>query len=230
MFNDETKAYDACVEEPSKVFQLIKFGHYEVVVKLIEDNKVNINICDSVGNNVVMKLLRLREYSLVERLLKKRNLDVNHQNDEGDTLGHILALDSSAMAVSILANLMSKKKYLPNIRNNKGETILDRSLKNNYTCTALKIIEDKRFDDIDVSCFRKLYNICLKNNDYGKYSKITNLEIIVGNLAKKDLIPSLEEIIMKIKENIELIKKEIMSNRLYLLDRIINSSLLEATI
>ena len=229
MFNNEREAYDACLEEPSKVFQLLKLGHYEEVVELIENNKVNINTCDNVGNNVVMKLLRLKEYSLVERLLKKRNLDVNHQNDEGDTLGHILALDSSAMAVSLLANLMNKKKYLPNIRNNKGETILDRSLKNNYACTALKIIEDKRFDDIDVSCFRRLYNTCLKNNDYGKYSKITNLEIIVGNLAKKDLIPSLEEIIMKIKENIELIKKEIMSNRLSLLDRIINSSVLEAT-
>lgn len=230
MFNDEVKAYDACIEEPSKVFQLIKFGNYEVVEKLIENNKININTCDNVGNNIVMKLLKLKEYSLVEKFLKKRNLDVNHQNDEGDTLGHILALDNSVMSISILANLMNKKNFCPNIRNNKGETILDRSLKNNYACTALKIIEDKRFDDIDVSCFRKLYNMCLKNNDYGKYSKITNLEIIVGNLAKKDLIPSLEEIIIKIKENIEIIKNEIMSNRLSLLDKIINSSTLEATI
>lgn len=230
MFSCEKEAYDACLEEPSKVFQLLKLGYYEVVEKLIENNKVNINTCDNVGNNIIMKLLKLKEYGLVEKFLKKRNLDINHQNDEGDTFGHILALDSSAISLSILANLMNKKNYIPNIRNNRGETILDRALRNNYLCTALKILEDKRFDDIDVSCFKKLYTACLKNNNYGKYSKLNNLEIIVGNLAKKELIPTLEELILRIKENMELIKKEIMSNKLVLLDQIVNSSIVEATV
>lgn len=230
MFNDNMQAYDACADEPSLIFQLMKYGNVEVIEKLIDDNKININICDSVGNNVIMRLLKLREYELVLKLLKKRNLDINHQNDEGDTFGHILALDGSINTLKILAVLTKKKDYMPNIKNNKGETVLDRAINSNYICTAFKILEDKRFNCIDILSFKKLYLACLKNSHYGKYSKINNLDIIVDNLAKKDLVPSMSNLINSIKENMELIKNEIMINKISVLDNIINMSVMEATI
>lgn len=230
MIYDENEAYNACVEEPSLIFQLIKHGYYDVINNLIDDGKIDVNICDSVGNDVVVRLLKVREYDLVLKLMKKRNWNVNHQNDEGDTFGHILALDNSVMALQIVATLVKKKNYIPNIRNKRGETILDRAINNNYIGTAFKVLEDKRFNDIDIDSFKKLCHVCLKNSSYGKYSKVNNLQVIVKNLEKKELVPSMKCLILKIKENMDNIKNEIMSNGFSILEAIINSSVIEATI
>ena len=58
---------------------------------------------------------------------------------------------------------------------------------------------------------------------YGKYSKINNLEIIVENLEKKDLSPSLRHIVDNISDNMDLIKNDIMNNKHTILDTIIDS-------
>lgn len=230
MFYDEQQAYNACSEEPSLIFQLIKLGYYDLVERLIDDNKVDVNVCDSVGNDVVTRLLKARQYDLVLKLLKKRNWNVNHQNDEGDTFGHILALDNSVNALQIVATLVKKKNYLPNIKNKKGETILDKAITNNYMSTVFKVLENKNFNSIDINLFKKLCDACLKNSGYGKYSKINNLQVIVDNLDKKELIPSMEILVDKIKDNMENITNEIMSNGFSILENIINSSIIEATI
>lgn len=230
MFYDEQQAYNACSEEPSLIFQLIKLGYYDLVERLIDDNKVDVNVCDSVGNDVVTRLLKARQYDLVLKLLKKRNWNVNHQNDEGDTFGHILALDNSVNALQIVATLVKKKNYLPNIKNKKGETILDKAITNNYMSTVFKVLENKNFNSIDINLFKKLCDACLKNSGYGKYSKINNLQVIVDNLDKKELIPSMEILVDKIKDNMENITNEIMSNGFSILESIINSTIIEATI
>ena len=42
-----------------------------------------------------------------------------------------------------LHHLTKKNKdFLPNIKNNKGETILDKSINDNYIYTTVKILED----------------------------------------------------------------------------------------
>ena len=46
---------------------------------------------------------------------KKRNWNVNHQNVDGDTFGHILACDNSASSIKVVDALLSKKRFLPNI-------------------------------------------------------------------------------------------------------------------
>ena len=116
--------------------------------------------------------------------MKKKNWDVNHQNVEGNTFGHILAIDNSVFAVKVVEELSKKKNYSPNIKNNKGETIFDKSLNNNYLCTAMKILEDKRFNSIDFSSFRNLFNTIFNSKDYGKYTRINSLELIVDSLVK----------------------------------------------
>ena len=144
MFNTENMIKE-CIDEPSLVFKYIRNGYYDIVDKLIDNNMINVNLVDCVGNDVVTRLLKARQYNLVEKLMKKRNWKVNHKNCEGNTFGHILAHDNSVYAVKVIDLLNKKKNYSPNIRNNKGESILDRALNNNYIAAAIKVIEDKRF-------------------------------------------------------------------------------------
>lgn len=222
MLNKE-KMYNECQEEPSLIFTLIKQGEIEVVERLVDENKIDVNLEDNVGNDVVTRLLKAKYYDLVLELMKKRNWNVNHKNADGNTFAHILASDNSVSAVKIVEQLTKKKNYLPNIKNNKGETALDKALSNNYLCSAFKLLEDKRFNDISIFSFKNLFNATIKNAYYGKYSKINNLEIIVENLEKKDLEPRMKNLIATIVENMEVIKFDILHGSLNRLEAIINN-------
>ena len=207
-----------CVEDQKLVFSLFKSFEYEKIGNIIFNNEINVNIVDGVGNDVVTRLLKAKQYDLLLEVMKKRNWDVNHQNEEGNTFGHILAQDDSAMAVKVMEQLTKKKNYLPNIKNNKGQTAMDIALSNHYLCTAFKILEDKRFDNIDIFSFKNLLNVTINSKFYGKYSKITNLNIIVSNLEKKNLDMKVRELVDNIRKNMEAIKRDIMNNQLLLLD------------
>jgi len=215
--------YDNCKEDPTLIFQYIKQGDYELVYNLIDKNIVNINTIDSIGNDVVTRLLKAKQYEYVIMLMKKKNWDVNNQNDEGNTFGHILAMDNNPMAVKVVEALTKKSNYIPNLKNKKHETAMDIALNNNYLCTAFKLLEDKRFNEIDFSSFKNLFMTSIENKYYGKYSKITNLEIIVDSLEKKDLSDTMNDLIECIVENLEKIKIDIMNNKSYTIDAIINS-------
>lgn len=227
MLNNEQQLLDSCKENPALVFSLIKRGEFEIIEELVEDNRINVNMVDSLGNDVVTRLLKVKQYDLVLSLMKKKNWNVNHQNEEGNTFGHVLAVDDSVSAIKVVEQLKKKKNYLPNIKNNKGETALDKALNNNHLCTAFKILEDKRFNNIDVLSFKNLFNVSIKNIYYGKYSKLNNLEIIVGNLEKKDLNESMSELIKSISNNMDVIKYDIMNDKSNILESIINNHLVK---
>ncbi len=215
--------YHSCKEDPSLIFNYMKMGDFETVEDLLVHNIVSINVCDGVGNDVLTRLLKAKQYDMVLDLMKKKNWDVNHQNDDGNTFGHILALDDSISALRIVEQLTKKKNYYPNIKNNRGETAMDIALSNHYLCTAFKLLEDKRFNNIDIFSFKNLLNVSIQNKFYGKYSKIMNLEIIVENLEKKDLNSDVENLIQNIHNHMDAIKKDIMNNRSSLLESIINN-------
>ena len=213
MFYDETKTIIACSEDPSLIFELIKEGHFELVDKLLTTNKVDINTCDENGNNVLMRLLKKGQYDLVLKHMKNKNLDINHQNYEGDTFAHLLVSINYVNIVEIIKTLAKNKNFMPNIKNNKGETILDKSINDDYIYTTVKILEDKRFNNIDIVSFKHLYETYIETNKYGKYTKLTNLEIILDNLADKTLLPTMEKLIRIIKENFEYIKERLINNK-----------------
>ena len=202
------------------IFTLIKNSEFDIIEEMIEKGKVDVNIVDGVGNDVVMKLLKLKKYDLVMPLMKKRSWNVNRQNYDGDTFGHILAQDNSMNAIKIMDELKSNKKYLPNIKNNKGETALDKAINNNYLAYAFKILEDERFDSIDINSFKNLFNTCI-SKDYGKYSIIKNLEVMISSLENKSLNVTLSKIITDLKENFNLIREEILKNNRYVLKAIV---------
>ena len=210
-------------DDPTLIFQYIRRGNYELAFELVDKNIVNINTLDSIGNDVMTKLLKAKQYEYVIQLMKKRNWNVNNQNDEGNTFGHVLAMDNSPMAVKVVEELTKKSNYIPNLKNKKHETAMDIALNNNYLCTAFKLLEDKRFNEIDFSSFINLIMTSIENKYYGKYSKLNNLEIIVDSLEKKDLEGTMKDLFNNIVENLDSIKIDIMHNRNYTMESIISN-------
>ena len=213
----------ACSDDPTQIFTLIKQGDFAAVEEVLQKKIVSVNEVDSIGNDVITRLLKAKQYDLVIEFMKKRNWNVNHKNIEGDTFGHILALDNSLQAVEVVKQLTKKKNYDPNEKNNKGETIFDRAMSNNYLCTVFRILEDRRFNDIDIFSFKHLFNLTIKSKLYGKYTKITNLEIIIDSLVKKELDSSMTKLIETIKDNIKYIKQDILNDNPNKLESLINN-------
>ena len=229
MFFDEAKAVKACEEDPSLIFELIKEEHFELVDKILSKKKVSVNVVDRAGNDVVTRLLKARQYDLVLKYMKKKEWDVNHQNLDGNTFAHYLVSINYVAVLDIIKQLRKNKNFLPNIKNKKGESILDKSINDNYIYTTLKVLEDDRFNSIDVLSFTRIIDTYIKSSAYGKYSKINNLEVILDSLDQKDgLLPVMEQMIRNIRDNLDIIKNEIMKNRSRHLERVIDQVLSEA--
>lgn len=231
MFYDEAQAIKACEDEPSLIFELIKEGHIELVDKILKNKIVSLNEVDLDGNTVLMKLLKLKQYKIVEKYIGNSEYLINHQNNDGNTFTHILATKDYLHTANIIRKVKRNKLFSPNIRNNDGYTILDLAVNSGNLSTSLKFLEDKRLNDIDVLTFVNLYKMFIKNDRFGKYTKLTNFETIISELSKKSkLLPKVEELIISIKNDYNNIKNEIMSNNLTVIDNIMNNVLMEVRI
>lgn len=229
MFYDEEKAIKSCEEDPSLIFQLIKEEYFETVDKLLSKHKIDINVCDEAGNDVLVRLLKKGQFELVLKHMKNKDWDINHQNNDGNTFAHILVLIDYKNVLEIIKQLKKNKKFLPNIKNNIGETILDRSINGNYIYTTVKILEDKRFNNIDIASFKRLYETYIKTNKYGKYTKLANLQIIIDSLDDKNLVPRMEKLVSYFKKDYSIIKEEVINdNKTKNIDKIINMVLRES--
>ena len=89
MFYDIEQAIDTCDEEPSLVFEAIKCNYREVY-EYILDQGIDLNITDEQGDNILMKLLKNKDYDLVNKYILDSDIMINHQNNDGDTLAHLL--------------------------------------------------------------------------------------------------------------------------------------------
>ncbi|MBE6146860.1 MAG: ankyrin repeat domain-containing protein [Firmicutes bacterium] len=231
MFYDVEKTMKAVEEKPSLIFELIKEGHIELVDRLLKKKIVDINTCDENSNSILMRLLRRGDYDIVLSNMSNKDWNVNHQNQDGNTFAHYLVSINYVNVIEIIKKLKKNKDFLPNIKNNKGETILDKSINDNYIYTTVKILEDSRFNNIDIVSFKNLYDTYIKSDKYGKYSKLTNLEIIIDSLNDKTLLPSMERLILVIKNNYETIKEEVLNTQNSIcMDTIINNVLKESNI
>ena len=223
MFYNELKTIKACEEDPSLIFDLIKEGHFELVDKLLSKKIVSVNEVDNASNDVITRLLKARQYDLVLKYMKNKNWNVNHQNYDGNTFGHYLSGINYVHVLDIIKQLKKNKEFSPNIKNKKGETLLDKAINENYIYTTLKILEDKRFNNIDVMSFKKIFDTYITNSSYGKYSKLDNLKSIISSLEKKEsLLPNLQELIKEIVKNMDVIKNELMKNKYQILEVMIS--------
>ena len=225
MFYDETKTINACDEEPSLIFELLKENHISLIDKILSRKTFDINVVDEQGNNILTRLLKKGCYDIVLKHMKDKRWNVNHQNNDGDTFAHILVSMNYVNVVEIIKCLKKNKNFLPNLRNNDGETILDKSIKNSYIYTTAKILEDDRFDNIGILSFKRLYDAYINTNHCGKYTKLNNLEMIIENLENKKIAPKVKEIINNVKENYDIIREEFFNNKTDSIDNIINNTL-----
>ncbi len=225
MFYSIMQAESLCDADPSLIFSLIKENDIEVVNKIISKEGFDFNTIDSDGNNVIMYLLKNKNYDLVLKYIDK--VDINHQNNDGDTLTHILVGMNYVNVKEIIESVLNNPNFIPNIKNKLGETILDKSIKNNYLYTSMKILEDERFNSIDIYSFKHLYETYIKSNNYGKYSKLSNLEIILDNLENKPLMPRMQKLLDLIDAHIEKIKSDLNASKTDEMDSIINRVIMD---
>lgn len=231
MFYAEEQAILACEEDPSLIFELMKEGHFHLVDNLLKKEKVSVATLDNDGNNVLMKLAKLHQYELVFKYLSKDEDITNHQNNEGNTLLHILATRNYMKVAPIIKKLKRNDNLAWNLKNNEGKTILDIAIEKDNLVTAFKILEDKRFNNIDVMSFLSFYKTFIKSKEYGKYTKLSNLEIMVSNLENKnELLPMMDRLVNMILENFDHIKNELMKNKLTSMDNIIHEVLVDVEV
>ena len=227
MFYDEKQAIEKVEEEPSQIFNLIDEGHLELVDKILRKKSTDINTVNDQEDDILSYLLKKNHYDLVLKHMKKKDWNVNHQNSDGNTFAHILVTKKYLEVIDIIKQLHKNKSFVPNIRNKQGQTILDRSINNNYIYTTVKILEDERFNNIYLVSFKNLYENYIKNDNYGTYSKMNNLEVIVDNLKAKELLPKLTKIINSLTNNFEEVKKLVKLGDIKTLDNMIYGVLKE---
>lgn len=225
MFYDEAVAASQVSEDPSLVFALIKEGHTDFVAKLLSKKIVSLNVTDEIGDTLLIKLLKVGRYDIVLKYMNEKDVNINHQNNDGDTFAHILAGIHNINTMEIINKLKKNKDFSPNIKNNKGETILDKSINDKYIYTAVKILEDVRFDNIDILAFKNLYNAYIKNREYGQYARITNFNTILEPLTKKQLLPRMEVLVSTMIDNYEKIRNGLIKNNLKTIEEIIDNCL-----
>ena len=228
MFYDIDKAIDACEEEPSLVFVAIKNNYRDVYEKVIEKENFNFNLVDLDGNNVLMRLLRNKDYDLISKYISDPKISINHQNNNGDTFMHLLVSHNYVDIKEIFEKVLKRVDFLPNIKNNNNESILDKSINNNYIYTVIKILSDNRFNSIGLYSFKNLYDTYIKSNNYGTYSKLNNYVLIFDNLKRKSLMPSMSKLIITLKSKEKLILNDLGESKLDNLDKIINHAIEEA--
>ena len=228
MFYDIDKAIDACEEEPSLVFVAIKNNYRDVYEKVIEKENFNFNLVDLDGNNVLMRLLRNKDYDLISKYISDPKISINHQNNNGDTFMHLLVSHNYVDIKEIFEKVLKRVDFLPNIKNNNNESILDKSINNNYIYTVIKILSDNRFNSIGLYSFKNLYDTYIKSNNYGTYSKLNNYVLIFDNLKRKSLMSSMSKLIITLKSKEKLILNDLGESKLDNLDKIINHAIEEA--
>ena len=212
MFYDVGQAVSLCCNDNSLIFKLIKEDEKCVVRRVLEEPHFNYNICDSNGNSLIMWLLKGKYYDELSKILDNPKVDINHQNNDGDTFAHMLVMVNYLEVKEIIEKLLKRVEFMPNIKNNKGETILDKSINSNYIYTTSKILSDRRFNNINMVSFKNLYDTYIKSNNYGKYSKLDNLTLIVNNLQKKNLNEHLSLLISLFRRNRKVIYEEITNS------------------
>ncbi len=229
MFYDVEKAIKDCLLNPELLFTAIKMNYREVYEQVLDNENFNFNITDHNQDNVLMRLLKNKDYDLVNKYITREDININHQNIDGNTFMHLLVTINYVDIKDILDKVLKRNDFLPNIKNNDNETILDKSLNSHYLYTTMKILEDKRFNNINLYSFKNLYETYIKSNDYGTYSKLNNYTVIFNNLKKKALKPTMSKLVKILKKEEDSIKNDFYNLKTESLDMIINH-LIEETI
>ena len=132
MFYDIEKAIQACDENKVLVFTAIKNNYRDVYEKVLAKPEFDFNIVNEEGNNILMCLLKNKDYDLVAKYVDNIDLMINHQNNNGDTLMHLLVTMNYIDIKDIFEKILKRNDVFLNIKNNNNESIFDKSINNRY--------------------------------------------------------------------------------------------------
>ena len=214
------QAIKAAEEDPSIIFELIKTDNDELLNHMLDESLIDVNLVSSNNDSLAIKLLKSAKYELVLKVIKNKNWNVNYQNDDKETFGHILAKINNVAVVPIFKELKKNKNFDINIRNKDDKTIFDISVESHNAYVSTKIIEDERFNDINIFEFLKFYETYIDTNEYGKYSKINMIESIL-TMDGRYVNTRMQELLNHLKDNVKNIKKDIENDDYNLLNSII---------
>lgn len=214
------QAIKAAEEDPSIIFELIKTDNDELLNHMLDESLIDVNLVSSNNDNLAIKLLKSAKYELVLKVIKNKNWNVNYQNDDKETFGHILAKINNVAVVPVFKELKKNKNFDINIRNKDDKTIFDISVESHNSYVSTKIIEDERFNDINIFEFLKFYETYIDTNEYGKYSKINMIESIL-TMDGRYVNTRMQELLNHLKDNFKNIKKDIENDDYNLLNSII---------
>ena len=214
------QAIKAAEEDPSIIFELIKTDNDELLNHMLDESLIDVNLVSSNNDSLAIKLLKSAKYELVLKVIKNKNWNVNYQNDDKETFGHILAKINNVAVVPIFKELKKNKNFDINIRNKDDKTIFDISVESHNSYVSTKIIEDERFNDINIFEFLKFYETYIDTNEYGKYSKINMIESIL-TMDGRYVNTRMQELLNHLKDNVKNIKKDIENDDYNLLKSII---------
>lgn len=214
------QAIKAAEEDPSIIFELIKTDNDELLNHMLDESLIDVNLVSSNNDSLAIKLLKSAKYELVLKVIKNKNWNVNYQNDDKETFGHILAKINNVAVVPVFKELKKNKNFDINIRNKDDKTIFDISVESHNAYVSTKIIEDERFNDINIFEFLKFYETYIDTNEYGKYSKINMIESIL-TMDGRYVNTRMQELLNHLKDNVKNIKKDIENDDYNLLNSII---------
>ncbi len=214
------QAIKVAEEDPSIIFELIKTDNDELLNHMLDESLIDVNLVSSNNDSLAIKLLKSAKYELVLKVIKNKNWNVNYQNDDKETFGHILAKINNVAVVPIFKELKKNKNFDINIRNKDDKTIFDISVESHNAYVSTKIIEDERFNDINIFEFLKFYETYIDTNEYGKYSKINMIESIL-TMDGRYVNTRMQELLNHLKDNFKNIKKDIENDDYNLLKSII---------
>lgn len=214
------QAIKAAEEDPSIIFELIKTDNDELLNHMLDESLIDVNLVSSNNDSLAIKLLKSAKYELVLKVIKNKNWNVNYQNDDKETFGHILAKINNVAVVPVFKELKKNKNFDINIRNKDDKTIFDISVESHNAYVSTKIIEDERFNDINIFEFLKFYETYIDTNEYGKYSKINMIESIL-TMDGRYVNTRMQELLNHLKDNVKNIKKDIENDDYNLLKSII---------
>ena len=214
------QAIKAAEEDPSIIFELIKTDNDELLNHMLDESLIDVNLVSSNNDSLAIKLLKSAKYELVLKVIKNKNWNVNYQNDDKETFGHILAKINNVAVVPVFKELKKNKNFDINLRNKDDKTIFDISVESHNAYVSTKIIEDERFNDINIFEFLKFYETYIDTNEYGKYSKINMIESIL-TMDGRYVNTRMQELLNHLKDNVKNIKKDIENDDYNLLKSII---------
>ncbi|AKI79829.1 putative ankyrin repeat protein [Acanthamoeba polyphaga mimivirus] len=183
------------------------------LIDLLIDYGANVNAVDKYGNNILMEdITRNLECpnSITKHLLEKK-ININHQNDNGDTVLLLVYERYELERAYSIAQFLLEHGSNPNITNNDGKSILT-ILKNNIFWNFEKVIPHfklflnynfnlKHILDLLVSFYanRCTFDLIMMLIDYGKdygidYISTSLQKIIENSLTSEEMCECIDKI------------------------------------